>query len=176
MDKIWTTDEEAAHLRQRFDALKAKGMKQAVFAREHKIKGGASMLNQHLKGHRPISQEAAIAYATAFKCPLSEISPRIAADLKKAVASTPLLAAVTGGIPGPTPLTLSQALEMLGGRIEMLSPVLHGPAKDLVAKWAHGEASLQETAATLDAFAHASKSLPTAPALAETPIKVQRDN
>ena len=39
------------------------------------------MVSQHIKGRRPISPEAAIAYATGFQCPVREISPRIAREI-----------------------------------------------------------------------------------------------
>lgn len=39
------------------------------------------MLNQHLSGNRPISLEAARAYAKGFGCSLGEISPRLEAEV-----------------------------------------------------------------------------------------------
>lgn len=53
------------------------GVNQSKFANENKFPGGKSMLNQHLKGVRPISIEAAICYAKGLKCKISDISPRI---------------------------------------------------------------------------------------------------
>ena len=85
MIQIWTTDEEAELLGERFRALKEEtGMGQAKFARQFDVPGGASIVNQHIKGHRPISQKAAIAYAKGFGCPLVEISPRIALEVESA--------------------------------------------------------------------------------------------
>lgn len=78
MDTEWTIDEEAAALHKRFDDLKIKGVGQAEFARKWQVKGGASMVSQHIKARRPISLEAAIAYASGFGCSISEISPRLA--------------------------------------------------------------------------------------------------
>lgn len=81
MSQIWDQDEEAQRLRARFAKLKADGMSQAEFARVHGVPGGASMINQHVMGRRPISLEAGTAYARGFGVPLEEISPRLARDL-----------------------------------------------------------------------------------------------
>jgi hypothetical protein len=78
MNTEWTIDEEAAALHKRFDDLKIKGIGQAEFARKWQVKGGASMVSQHIKARRPISLEAAIAYASGFGCQISDISPRLA--------------------------------------------------------------------------------------------------
>lgn len=82
--KIWTPEEEAARLAQRFE-----GVKQAAFAREHAVPGGASMVSQHLKGRRPISLDAATAYARGFGVPLAEISPRLAQALANTIPTAP---------------------------------------------------------------------------------------
>lgn len=71
--KIWSKEQEAENLTAKFSAIK----NQAEFARTFKVPGGASMINQHMSGHRPIGLEAAIAYARGFNCALSEISPRL---------------------------------------------------------------------------------------------------
>jgi phage repressor protein C with HTH and peptisase S24 domain len=71
--KILTTQEEAERLSKRF-----QGVNKAEFARTYEVPGGPSMLSQHVSGHRPISLEAAIAYAKGFKCSINEISPRLA--------------------------------------------------------------------------------------------------
>lgn len=81
--KIWTTEEEARHLGDRLS-----GINKAKFARDNKIRGGASMLSQHISGNRPISMDAALAYANAFKCSLAEISPRLAEQAMKAHQTT----------------------------------------------------------------------------------------
>lgn len=57
-------------------------MTKAEFARTYKIPGGASMVSQHLSGNRPISMDAAIAYARGFGCSIADISPRLAAEAK----------------------------------------------------------------------------------------------
>lgn len=71
--KIWNTQEEAENLAKLF-----KGVNKAEFARTYQVPGGASMLSQHVSGHRPISMEAAVAYARGFNLPLNKISPRLA--------------------------------------------------------------------------------------------------
>jgi SOS-response transcriptional repressor LexA len=76
MIKNWSPEEEALNLRKYF-----YGVNKAAFAREHKIPGGASMVSQHLSGHRPMSLAAATAYAKGFGVPLEQISPRIAAQV-----------------------------------------------------------------------------------------------
>ncbi len=85
---MWSTEEEARQLGERF-----KGVNQAAFARDFNIPGGPSMISQHIKGHRPIGLDAALAYAKGFACPLEEISPRLAA--KVAAGSMAVLAAPT---------------------------------------------------------------------------------
>lgn len=79
--EIWTYKQEADNL-----AAKFEGKNKAKFARENKIRGGASMLSQHVSGNRPISLEAAIAYAKGFGCSLAEISPRLDTEIKRANA------------------------------------------------------------------------------------------
>lgn len=80
MPEFWSPEEEARRLAERF-----VGVNQAEFARLHKVGGGKSMVSQHIKGRRPISHEAAIAYAQGFNVPLREISPRIASIIEGAI-------------------------------------------------------------------------------------------
>jgi hypothetical protein len=80
--KIWSIDEEAKQLAKRFH-----GINRAAFARDYEIAGGQSMIYQHITGRRPISPEAAQAYARGFGCKLEEISPRLAEEAKKAALS-----------------------------------------------------------------------------------------
>jgi hypothetical protein len=85
MKRIWTVDEEAKRLHERFDSLKTeKSIGQAEFARLFKVPGGASMVSQNIKARRPINLEAATAYANGFGCLLSEISPRLAMKVMEA--------------------------------------------------------------------------------------------
>ena len=74
MSGTWTKEEIAARLRARFH----DGIVKADFARKHKIPGGASMLNQHIHAHKPVSVKAAAAYARAFGVPIGEINPEFA--------------------------------------------------------------------------------------------------
>jgi len=106
MPKIWTTEEEAERLRQRF-----AGIRKATFAREHQVPGGASMLSQHLSGHRPLNLAAAIAYANGFGVPLHEISPRLAEEVAAATKSSPPAVGITSLAPTP----------------EMGAPAIHVP-------------------------------------------------
>lgn len=76
-------EQEAANLSKRFEVVPNR----AQFARDNKIRGGGSIIYQHMRGDRPISLEAAKAYAKAFRCPLCEISPRLAAAVSGAVPS-----------------------------------------------------------------------------------------
>jgi hypothetical protein len=77
-------------LRRKFSTMKSNtGMMKAEFARTFKIPGGASMISQHISGHRPISLEAAAAYATGFNCSIAEISPSLAALIFQHAGSHP---------------------------------------------------------------------------------------
>lgn len=81
--KIWSTEEEAMHLKALFD-----GVNRAKFARDNGFPGGQSMIYQHLTGNRPISLEAAMSYAAGFGCALEEISPRLAQEAMAASKQT----------------------------------------------------------------------------------------
>lgn len=80
MTREWTTDEEAKRLAARF-----VGVNQAAFARQFNVPGGASMVSQHIKGRRPMNMDAALAYMKGFGVTLAEISPRLAAQMSKAL-------------------------------------------------------------------------------------------
>lgn len=58
----------------------------AAFARDHAIPGGVAAMYQHAKGIRPISIDAAIAYAKAFRCGIEDISPSVAAKALEVAA------------------------------------------------------------------------------------------
>lgn len=94
---MWNHDDEARHLRERFTAVRNK----AAWAREHQLPGGASMLSQHIHGHRPINLDAAIAYARGFGVSLAEISPRLAEQQAKASAVQPAAKAPAGEVKEP---------------------------------------------------------------------------
>ena len=112
MNEVWTTEQEAERLRSRF-----AGVNKAAFARDYKVPGGASMLSQHLSGHRPMSLAAATAYATGFGVPLSEISPRLAFEV--AAAST------TRQAPG-TSVANTELGPPLRGKVPLISWVQAG--------------------------------------------------
>lgn len=57
------------------------GRNKAQFAREYQVPGGASMISQHLSGHRPISLSAAVAYARGLGVDVGEFSPRLAEQI-----------------------------------------------------------------------------------------------
>ncbi len=117
MDEIWTPDEEASRLHARFDALKMMaGIGQAKFARDHDIPGGPSMVSQHIKGRRPLNLEAATAYARGFRCPLVEISPRLANDIKQAAGEM-----LTNPIKQSAATDLEGVLQALSGYLGGLS-------------------------------------------------------
>lgn len=85
--RIWDKKEEGEALRKRFDDLKKnKGISRASFARDYGVKGGDSMINQHITGHRPMNMDAAVAYARGFGCELWEISPRLAMEAKESAS------------------------------------------------------------------------------------------
>lgn len=127
MNVIWSTEEEAERLGKRFAYLKqATGMGQAKFARDYSVPGGPSIVNQHIKGHRPISMAAAISYAKGFGCPLAEISPRIALEVESASginagAGTPAVEQ-PNSLAVITPPDLRQTLERLAYFISEAPP------------------------------------------------------
>lgn len=71
---------EAENLARLFEELKRdKKLSRAAFARTYKLPDGKklneTMINQHVKGDRPISLEYAQAYALGFGLSLKEVSP-----------------------------------------------------------------------------------------------------
>lgn len=117
MIEMWSNDEEARRLHERFDALKkATSIGQAKFARDYDIPGGPSMVSQHIKGRRPLNLEAATAYARGFQCPLSDISPRLAKEVKEATRE------MRSSIPSQSASTdLDAALQTLSGYLSTVS-------------------------------------------------------
>ncbi|MGF6212368.1 S24 family peptidase [Comamonas sp. 4034] len=120
MLKIWTVEEEAEHLRQRF-----AGVKKAAFARDFKVPGGASMLSQHLSGHRPMNLAAATAYANGFDVKLEEISPRLAIEVKAASTATSGAVSITSLAPIPEPGAPGVQIPLLANAASM------GPGADV---------------------------------------------
>lgn len=77
---IWTIQEEADRLKARF-----AGVNRAEFARTYEIKGKDAYIYQHITARRPITLDAALAYAKGFGVTLEEISPRLASEIKNAI-------------------------------------------------------------------------------------------
>ncbi|MBX3629332.1 MAG: hypothetical protein KF908_05335 [Nitrosomonas sp.] len=76
--------EEAKKLKQKFDTPRnGREINRAQFAKDNNLRGGGAMIYQHIKGIRPISINAAIAYAKGFDCSLDEISPRLANEARQ---------------------------------------------------------------------------------------------
>lgn len=58
------------------------GTNYADFVKRHGLPGGASMLSQHLSGHRPINLNAARIYSEGLSVPIHSFSPRLAAEVE----------------------------------------------------------------------------------------------
>lgn len=85
----------------------------AAFARDHDIKGGGSMISQHISGNRPISLEAAIAYARGFGVKLDDVSPEAAALVRETFDVLDNPEGQRAPSPAPPPLTLEAALPLV---------------------------------------------------------------
>jgi len=123
MLEIWTKEQEAANLTRLFQSVSNK----AAFARQFKVPGGASMLSQHCSGHRPVSLEAAITYATGLKCSIAQISPRLAKEVQDASGIQTIIgsAPASNVSPGPD----------IRGRVPLISWIQAGAwckAEDLL--------------------------------------------
>lgn len=101
--KILTTEDEAASLKARFE-----GVNRAEFARTHDLKGGQSMIYQNITGRRPISMEAAMAYARGFGCSLEDISPRLAKEAAAAARHLESPQALTEILPGAMRVVIAE--------------------------------------------------------------------
>lgn len=125
MKEMWTPEQEAERLRERF-----AGLNKAAFARTHKVPGGPSMLSQHLSGHRPLNLAAATAYATGLGVPLEEISPRLAADV--AAATLPSRGLISNVTPGPAIRGLVPLISWVraGSWCEASDPLQPGDAEE----------------------------------------------
>jgi hypothetical protein len=101
------------------------------------------MVSQHIKARRPISIEAAIAYAAGFGCPVSEISPRLAKTIDRGASISEQAQAtssqdamiVRGSIQQKTSAdcSLSQTLASLVYHLEQAEPAMREPAGALLA-------------------------------------------
>lgn len=83
MNDDLTPEQEGARLKELLG-----NRNKAQFAKDAKIPGGASMLSQHLSGHRPISLTAATAYALGLGVGVEEFSPRLAKAIAEANRAT----------------------------------------------------------------------------------------
>ena len=132
MIEIWTSDEEARRLHARFDALKKTDrIGQAEFARDFGVPGGASMVSQHIKGRRPLSLEAATAYAKGFSCSLAEISPKLAKNIKEATGE------IQPNATSKTPSDLDGMLQALSGYLCQASTDDRQTLEDLLTSLTH---------------------------------------
>lgn len=112
----------------------------ADFARRHKFPGGASMISQHLSGHRAISLEAAIIYARGLGVDLGKISPRWAKLVEKASA---VCERETSGFASSGDMkSLSERTQILIGLADNSSTKLAeiaGVSPQAVSQWLSGE-------------------------------------
>ena len=86
------------------------GRNKAEFARENAFPGGASMISQHISGHRPLSLEAAIAYASGLGVTLDDVSPGAADRIRAAGSRLRVAASSAQQVP---PLPLAAALPVV---------------------------------------------------------------
>lgn len=80
------TKAEANSLRHLFKLHVTKS--QAAFGRENEL-GGASMVYQYLSARRPLSLLAGLRFATGMGVKLQSFSPRLAAELERALQALP---------------------------------------------------------------------------------------
>lgn len=130
-------EDEAHELAKRF-----ANVNRAEFARTHSVPGGAAMIYQHITGRRPISLEAAMAYARGFNCPLESISQRLAAEATLALQIT----SSNNFEAGPD----------LRGKVPLISWVQAGQWCEISDQFQPGDAeSWRETTARVSAGAYA---------------------
>jgi hypothetical protein len=87
--------DEAENLRQLLARCGVKN--KSKFAADVGFPGGPSMISQHLSGHRPISMDAAIAYAVHLGVSLDEVSPTVAEEVRAAAGLLRTDAVADGG-------------------------------------------------------------------------------
>lgn len=123
--------------------LFVKSIVKARFAREHGGPGGASMINQHISGNRPINLEAAEAYSRGLQVPVSAFSPRLAAQIDQLRATrTEVQAMVREGdasyaeadVPTVRVPLLRNGASMGAGTEELHEDVMHGQI-ELATNW-----------------------------------------
>lgn len=87
MDDQQIREEEGAALNR---LLAERGIVKKKFAKEHNLPGGASMLSQHLSGHRPINLEHARVYSKGMGIGVGAFSPRLAREIADLLGTIPL--------------------------------------------------------------------------------------
>lgn len=97
MNDGMTPEQEGARLKELLG-----GRNKTQFAKDAKIPGGASMLSQHLSGHRPISLSAATAYALGLGVRVEDFSPRLAKAIADASQTNTVVALTPSPAPGAT--------------------------------------------------------------------------
>lgn len=112
------------------------------------------MVNQHIHGRRPLSLEAAVAYARGFNCSLAEISPRLASQIKGAAVDAggegAMDRAIAPAIRNAEP-SAAAALEVLGRALEKTSQQNRDAIAGMLASFARDPSS---GAAIAEAIAH----------------------
>lgn len=124
MKEELTPEQEGALL-----ALLLGDRSKAQFARDNQLPGGASMLSQHLSGHRPISLKAAAVYAKGLGVPVEAFSPRLARQIH-----------ATTTAPSRESNVVSAPAFMKPRRYPVISSVQAGEWSEIVDNFAAGDA------------------------------------
>ncbi|WP_395009770.1 helix-turn-helix transcriptional regulator [Undibacterium sp.] len=100
-----------------------QGKRKIDFVRAMNPKGGASMVSQHLSGHRPISLIAAKEYAEWLGVTVAEISPSVALEMEnltstKVPGTGTTIAPVQNAIDPDYTLVSADSTDLETGRIE----------------------------------------------------------
>lgn len=121
------------------------GQGHAAFVRSAKVPGGPSMVSQHISGHRPISIDAAVAYARGLGVSINDISPNVADQIRQA-------AVLAGEAPAPQEaMSLADALEVLGQALAHQMPDdVREDVADALAKLARRKGTARDQQQVLD--------------------------
>lgn len=84
-------------------------VKQTDFAMRHAVPGGPSMLSQHIRGHRPITIDAALVYARGLRVEIRTFSPRLQAEVDRIRAEAANIEQLAGAAPAGEPLRFGEA-------------------------------------------------------------------
>lgn len=103
------------------------GRVRAEFARDHDIRGGPSMIAQHVSGNRPISLEAAIAYCKGLGTTLDKLSPRLALLVRSAGHHL--------DADRPQPLPVEALLDQFGALLADIPQLQRDAAAQALAGW-----------------------------------------